>query len=90
MAKFDSGVSSYVEGVAIVRVSFPVDWRGEADISCNQCYYYRPATRRCALNGQVSEYPERYVGSRCPLEIGDGNGKRVQTFSDSDTEQGGV
>lgn len=87
MARFDSGVSSYVVGEATVRVHFPVDARGVTDISCRQCYYYISATRKCALNGQVPEYPDKYVGSRCPLEIGESDdGLWLRTPCDSYTE----
>lgn len=65
--RFDSGVSSYIEAEAVVKVFFPVDFRGNADVSCNQCFYYRRNYRNCALNDEVCEYPEHYVGSHCPL-----------------------
>ena len=67
--RFDSGVKSYIIGRATVEVSFPVDFRGNADVSCNQCFFFREASKRCALTGQISEYPAKYVGSHCPLEI---------------------
>ena len=86
--RFDSGVASYVVGVATVTVYFPVDAKGVADISCKQCRYYRSTARRCALSGLVPEYPERYVGSRCPLRLGDAN-DGVRTFGDSDIEPSG-
>lgn len=66
---FESGVSSYVIGTAVVEVSFPVDRKGNADVSCSQCFFYREASRRCGLTGQISEYPNKFVGSNCPLEI---------------------
>ena len=66
---FESGVSSYVIGTAVVEVSFPVDRKGNADVSYSQCFFYREASRRCGLTGQISEYPNKYVGSHCPLEI---------------------
>lgn len=69
MANFESGVASYVHGRATVDVYFPVDQRGNADISCTQCFFFREASRRCGLNGEVSQYPSKYVGSNCPLEI---------------------
>lgn len=69
MANFDSGVARYIKARAVVEVGFPVDWKGSADISCKQCPYYVRATQRCALNQVVVNYPERYVGSECPLEI---------------------
>jgi hypothetical protein len=69
MANFESGVASYVHGRATVDVYFPVDQRGNADISCTQCFFFREASRRCGLNGEVSQYPSKYVGSNCPLEM---------------------
>lgn len=69
MANFDSGVKSYIYGKAIIHVGFPVDFKGNADISCNQCEYYRRSYKTCGLNGKVCEYPQNYVGSHCPLEI---------------------
>lgn len=69
MSRFDNGVSSYVHGRATVDVYFPVDAKGNADICCTQCFFYREASRRCGLTGEVSQYPTRYVGSSCPLEL---------------------
>lgn len=66
---FDSGVSSYIKGRATVEVSFPVDLRGNADVSCTQCFFFREASRRCGLTGQISQYPTKYVGDSCPLEM---------------------
>jgi hypothetical protein len=67
MAFFESGVASYVKAQATVHVYFPVDSKGNADVSCDQCYYFRRSSRRCALNGEVCQFPERYVGDSCPL-----------------------
>lgn len=69
MANFDSGVKRYIKGRATVEVNFPVDWRDNYDVSCKQCLYYIRATQRCALNQSIVEYPERYIGSNCPLEF---------------------
>lgn len=69
MSSFDSGVKSYVHGRATVDVFFPVDFKGNADINCNQCFLYREASRRCGLTGRISQYPAKYVGDSCPLEI---------------------
>ncbi len=69
MANFDSGVKRYIRARAVVEVGFPVDWRDSADISCKQCPFYVRATQRCALNQTVVNYPERYVGENCPLEL---------------------
>ena len=69
MANFDSGVKRYIRARAVVEVGFPVDWRDNADISCKQCPFFVRATQRCALNQAVVNYPERYVGENCPLEL---------------------
>jgi len=68
MANFESGVASYIHARAVIDVFFPVDHRGNADISCNQCYYFRRQSRSCALNGEICQYPEHHVGDFCPLE----------------------
>ena len=68
MTSFDSGVASYIHAQAKVDVFFPVDARGNADISCSQCYYFRRNYKTCGLNGEVCQYPEKYVGASCPLE----------------------
>jgi hypothetical protein len=69
MANFDSGVASYIHAQAKVDVFFPVDFKGNADISCNQCYFFRRSYKTCGLNGEVCQYPEKYVGASCPLEV---------------------
>lgn len=68
MADFESGVASYVIGQATVKVGFPVDIKGNADIACKHCRFYVKATQRCALNQEIVNYPEKYVGANCPLE----------------------
>lgn len=68
MSNFDSGVAAYVHARAVVDIYFPVDGKGNADISCSQCYYFRRQSRMCALNGAVCQYPDKYVGDNCPLE----------------------
>lgn len=65
----ESGVSRYIECSATVHVFFPVDLRGNADVCCRQCQFYRKGYSKCGLNDAVVEYPEKYVGSRCPLEV---------------------
>ena len=68
-AWFESGVKSYIRGRATVEVNFPVDLKGNADINCSQCFFFREASRRCGLTGQISAYPTKYVGDSCPLEM---------------------
>lgn len=68
MSNFESGVVSYIEAQATVKVFFPVDAKGNADICCRQCYYFRTSSNSCALNGEVCQYPGKYVGMNCPLQ----------------------
>ena len=67
MANFDSGVKRYIKARATVEVSFPVDWRDNAEIACKHCQFYIRATQRCALNQEIVNYPEKFVGHECPL-----------------------
>lgn len=67
MPSFETGVASYVEAEATVKVFFPVDAKGNADICCRQCYYFRTSSQSCALNGEICQYPNKYVGMSCPL-----------------------
>lgn len=69
MSDFSSGVKRYIMAVATVEVTFPVDWRDNPDVCCRQCDFYVRATQRCALNHSIVEYPEKYIGSNCPLEF---------------------
>lgn len=69
MANFDSGVSKYIKARAVVEIGFPVDWRGSVEIACKHCNFYVQATRRCGLTQTVVNFPERFVGSECPLEL---------------------
>lgn len=63
MPEFSRGVKEYIRARAVVEVTFPVDFRDNAEINCYQCKYYRS----CGLNGEICEYPDKYIGSRCPL-----------------------
>ena len=67
MACFDSGVKSYITGSCTITVHFPVDERGNADISCRQCPYLSSNERMCQLNKQPTAYPHKRVGDFCPL-----------------------
>lgn len=73
-----SGVQGYVTGTATVTANFPIDLHGNLDINCRQCWYFRRTYSTCGLNGQVCEYPDKYIGSRCPLN-----------FDEEDNEDGG-
>lgn len=69
MANFENGVSGYVHATATVSVLFPIDHKGNADVCCRQCYYYRPSNFRCALNGEVCHEPNKYISGHCPLNF---------------------
>lgn len=68
LTAFESGVSGYVEAAATVRVFFPIDMRGNSEICCRMCYYFRTSSSSCALNGEICQYPNKYVGASCPLQ----------------------
>lgn len=69
MGSFDSGVKGYVYGTVTLNVGFPIDWNDVPHISCIHCKFYSLSSRRCQLNKEVVDFPERYVGDMCPLEI---------------------
>ena len=68
MASFDSGVAYYIEATATVKVYFPVDNKGNAEICCRMCPYLSADSRICRLNGSIVEYPKTNIGGKCPLE----------------------
>lgn len=68
MSNFDSGVMKYIKAVAVVETSFPVDWKGNAEIACKHCNYYVRATQRCGLTQDIVNFPDKYVGETCPLQ----------------------
>jgi hypothetical protein len=69
VANFDSGVKSYIKAYAVVEVGFPVDWKDNPDVCCYQCKFFSRNTGMCQLTKEMSEFPQKYVGSHCPLEI---------------------
>ena len=69
MSEFSSGVKGYIKGYAIVEVSFPVDWKDREYINCYQCKFFSRNNGICQLTKEVSEFPQSYVGSNCPLTI---------------------
>ena len=76
MPSFDSGVSGFVKAYAVVQVAFPIDWKGHAEIACKHCNFFIRATQRCALNQEVVNFPEKYIGAMCPLEIIENEGEK--------------
>ena len=67
MANFDSGVASYIKAEAVIKVNFPVDEKGRAEIACKHCPYLSSNERMCQLNKEPVAYPNKYVGDMCPL-----------------------
>lgn len=67
MASFDSGVSGYVKAQAIIKVNFPVDSKGNAEVNCLHCPYLSSNERMCQLNKEPVAFPKKYVGDYCPL-----------------------
>lgn len=64
---FESGVASYIKAEAIIKVNFPVDEKGRAEIACKHCPYLSSNERMCQLNKEPVAYPNRFVGDMCPL-----------------------
>lgn len=67
MANFDDGVSGYVKASYKVVVNFPIDHRGNVEISCRHCPYLSSNERMCQLNKEPVAFPHKFVGSCCPL-----------------------
>ena len=66
-----SGIKNYKVGTATVQASFPIDLKGNLYLCCEMCRFYRQTSRRCGLNGELTAFPERYIGEFCPLEFED-------------------
>lgn len=77
MADFSSGVKAYITGKCEVQIHFPVDFKDNAEINCYQCKMFSRNTGICQLTKEISEYPTRYRGSRCPL-VFDGEIKEIK------------
>lgn len=71
MSDFSSGVKAYIIGEATVKVHFPIDYKDNADVSCYQCKYFSRTSGICYLTKDISEYPQKYIGSTCPLKFKD-------------------
>ena len=68
MANFESGVKEYITGTYMVEVTFPVDFKDNAEICCKHCQFLSSNERMCQLNKKPVAYPNKYVGDFCPLE----------------------
>lgn len=69
MPTLETGVKGYVKAQAIVTVNFPIDLKGNAEINCRQCQFFRVSSNSCALNGEICAFPNKYIGAFCPLDI---------------------
>lgn len=69
MRDFDDGVKAYVTGECTTKVHFPIDWKDNADVCCYQCKYFSRTNGICHLTKEISEYPQKYIGSQCPLNF---------------------
>ena len=79
MARFESGVASYVTGIALVKNYFPVDSRGSAYECCEECFFYREAFKTCALNHRPVLFPGKYTGQECMLQrVTDDQAQRIE------------
>lgn len=67
MADLSSGVKAYLIGGCNVQVHFPIDWKGNADVSCYQCPLFSRNNGICQITKEISEYPTKHRGSKCPL-----------------------
>lgn len=67
--RLDSGVTAYVRGTCTVEAFFPIDRNGNPYVCCELCPYYRPNSHRCALNGELAEFPSKFIGGQCPLQF---------------------
>ena len=77
MLDFSSGVKAYITGKCEVQIHFPVDFKDNADVCCYQCKMFSRNTGICQLTKEISEYPTKYRGSRCPL-VFDGEIKEIK------------
>lgn len=66
---FDDGVKGYIMGECNIKVHFPIDWKDNAAVNCYQCKFYSRASGICYLTKEISEYPQKYIASTCPLEF---------------------
>ena len=69
MPNFESGVKAYLEGKVLIKIGFPIDSKGNADVCCYQCKMFSRNTGICQLTKEISEYPTKYTGSHCPLDF---------------------
>jgi hypothetical protein len=69
MANFDNGVKAYITGKCEIEITFPIDFKGNAAVNCYQCKLFSRNNGICQITKEISEFPEKYIGSRCPLKF---------------------
>lgn len=69
MSDFSSGVKAYITGECNVKVHFPVDRKDNASVNCYQCKFFSRTSGICYLTKEISEYPQKHIGSCCPLNF---------------------
>ena len=69
MANFDDGIKAFIIGECTIKVHFPIDWKDNIDVSCYQCRFFSRNNGICQITKEISEYPTRYIGSKCPLNF---------------------
>ena len=67
MSVISDGVSRYIKGHTTIEMNFPVDLRGIPHVYCEQCDFFNRRSVRCNLNGEVCNFPTKYIGAKCPL-----------------------
>ncbi len=72
MADFSDGIKEYIEAAAVITNTFPVDYRGNADISCYQCKYFSRNSGSCQITKEITAYPQRFIGKSCPFKNSSG------------------
>ena len=68
---FDDGVKDYVHGEWLVKVNFPIDYKGRKYKCCAMCQYYSKYNNRCLLNEGVCFFPQDKIAPTCPLTFDD-------------------
>lgn len=81
MPIFESGVASYVYGCCTISVAFPVDSHGIPHVNCMNCELFRRSTQRCGINHRICEFPDKYIGSYCPLGFGEPGGSEEKEIT---------
>ena len=69
MSVLDNGVKEFIMTRAVITVGFPVGFSGATEINCFHCKFFTHSSGVCQITKEVSEFPQRYVGSHCPLEF---------------------